>query len=255
MAREAFLPLFFGDFLGATSEWAGEEASLYLTCLGYQWSQGSLPADLVKLCRLVRWERKNFDRCWPQVSEKFVNVDGRLLNTRLEEHRAKSQKVAEKNSASGKAGAEARWGKHGERHSGANGASDGERHQSGNTTTNGNPSHPIPSHVSPPSGEGASGDAAPPPADGIHPPSSDAKPARPKRRGPLGHFVPTDWEVPDADADWAKAEFPLLDLYAATQKFREHEFAQPKSDWRLTWRRWIRTEAEMQARRAGNGRR
>lgn len=145
MAREAFLPLFFGDFLASTVEWAGEEASLYLTCLGYQWSLGSLPVDDAKLCRLVRWDRKTFDRYWPQVAEKFVEIDGRRFNLRLEEHRAKTQKVAEKNRAAGKAGAEARWGKDGERHDDANGATDGERHESGIAATNGNPSHPIPS--------------------------------------------------------------------------------------------------------------
>ena len=77
---------------------------------------------------------------------------------------------------------------------------------------------------------------------------------KPKRHG-LGHFVPDGWEIPDEDASWALAEFPSLDLFAATQKFRDHEFAQPRSDWRKTWRNWVRQEAEMQARRAGSGRR
>lgn len=124
MSREAFLPLFFGDFLAATSEWEGEEGSLYLTLLGHQWSLGSLPADPAKLCRLVRWDRKLFDRCWQQVSEKFTEGDGRLYNMRLEEHRNNARKIAEKNSESGRIGAQRRWGKDGKRHS--------ERHQSAN---------------------------------------------------------------------------------------------------------------------------
>lgn len=163
--REAFLPLFFGDFLGATAEWAGEEASLYLTCLGHQWTLGSLPAEEAKVCRLVRWERRLFDRFWPQVRKKFEEVDGRLVNRRLEEHRTKSKTVAEKNRSSGKAGAEARWRKDGERHADANGATDGERHESGRASPPANPSHPIPSHSSLPSGErgGADAPAAKPP--------------------------------------------------------------------------------------------
>lgn len=242
MGREAFLPLFFGDFLASTFAWSGEEQGLYLLLLGYQWVSGPLPNDPAKLARAVRYDHKRFVKLWDTVRGKFEETEAGLVNVRLEEHRAKSHEVSRRRAEAGAKG----------------GRPAKQTESAGKAIAKAalkHPSHPIPSHVSPPSGEGASSDAAPPPADGVHPPSSDAKPARPKRRGPLGHFVPTDWEVPDADADWARAEFPLLDLYAATQKFREHEFAQPKSDWRLTWRRWIRTEAEMQARRAGNGRR
>ncbi len=148
MAKQPFLPLFFGDFLASTAEWSGEEASLYLTLLGHQWTLGTLPADPAKLTRLVRWERKTFDRCWPQVSTKFVEHDGRLVNARLEQHRAKSDELAEKNRASGRKGAEARWRNDGERHS--------ERHKSANSETLANanetlchPSYPIPSQRDP----------------------------------------------------------------------------------------------------------
>lgn len=137
MSKQPFLPLFFGDFLASTAEWSGEEASLYLTLLGHQWTLGTLPADPAKLARLVRWERKSFDKAWPQVSVKFEAKDGRLVNARLEQHRAKSDELAEKNRTSGRKGAEARWRKDGERHSPAMAsAKEGLCH----------PSHPIPSH-------------------------------------------------------------------------------------------------------------
>lgn len=120
---EPFMPFFVGDFIAATSEWEGEEASLYLTLLGYQWSLGSLPVEPHKLCRLVRWDRKAFDRCWPQVSVKFIQRGDRLVNNRLERHRDKVKELGEKNAASGKKGAEARWRKDGERSESANGES------------------------------------------------------------------------------------------------------------------------------------
>jgi uncharacterized protein YdaU (DUF1376 family) len=138
LSKQPFLPLFFGDFLASTAEWSGEEASLYLTLLGYQWTGGTLPAEPAKLARLVRWERKAFERCWPQVSTKFETVDGRLLNRRLEQHRVKSDELAEKNRASGRKGAEARWRKDGERHSPAMADAKKPLWQS-------IPSHPIPS--------------------------------------------------------------------------------------------------------------
>jgi uncharacterized protein YdaU (DUF1376 family) len=138
VSKQPFLPLFFGDFLASTAEWSGEEASLYLTLLGYQWTGGTLPADPAKLARLVRWDRKAFDRCWPQVSSKFQAVGDRLVNARLEQHRAKSDELAEKNRASGRKGAEARWRKDGERHSPAIADAKEALWQS-------IPSHPIPS--------------------------------------------------------------------------------------------------------------
>jgi uncharacterized protein YdaU (DUF1376 family) len=108
-AREAYLPLYVGDFLGATAEWAGEEQGLYLLLLSYQWSIGSLPADTGKLARMIRWDRSRFDRCWPQVAQKFDEIDGRLVNRRLEEHRERARDIAAKRSSSGKAGAKRRW--------------------------------------------------------------------------------------------------------------------------------------------------
>ena len=113
MSRLHYLPLFFGDFLASTAEWAGEERSLYLTLLGYQWSLGSLPTDPEKVRRLVQWERETFDRCWPTVAAKFIEADGRLVNTRLETHREKAQAVASKRAKSGAMGAAARWQKEG----------------------------------------------------------------------------------------------------------------------------------------------
>jgi uncharacterized protein YdaU (DUF1376 family) len=110
VSREAFLPLFFGDFLASTAEWEGEEASLYLTLLGHQWALGSLPVEPSKLCRLVRWDKKNFERCWPQVAGKFDEQGGRLYNPRLEQHRGKARLISETAAASGRNGAAAKWG-------------------------------------------------------------------------------------------------------------------------------------------------
>lgn len=150
--QQPFLPLFFGDFLAATSEWSGEEQALYVLLLGHSWGGGSLPAEPAKVCRVARWNRKLFDKCWPQVSEKFVERDGRLYNERLEQHRAKSLALAGKNAEAGKRGAEKRWRDDGERHQGANGATMAsaieppmaQRHDETDGAPYSNPSHPIP---------------------------------------------------------------------------------------------------------------
>lgn len=83
-------------------------------------------------------------------------------------------------------------------------------------------------------------------AEAPTPPQKDGLAKKPKKekRGPLAHFVPKDWEIPDEDAAWALKEFPSLDVYAETQKFRDHEFQSARSDWAKTWRNWVRKAAE-----------
>lgn len=177
---QAFMPLFFGDFLASTAEWDGEERSLYLLCLAHQWELGSLPAEPRKLRKLVDYEPDSFERWWPTVSAKFIDTgSGRIGNARLEEHRAKSIEISQSKASAGKAGAAARWGKDGNRidnakqmpsnADGAGTASAMRSHANGNGTAkatangaatdpgcvrhdfgNGSiPSHPIPSQSDP----------------------------------------------------------------------------------------------------------
>jgi 5-methylcytosine-specific restriction endonuclease McrA len=81
------MPFFVGDFLASTVEWEGEEASLYLLLLGYQWTLKSLPGDPRSLCKLVRWDWETFARFWPKVATKFVQDGDRIFNEQLEELR------------------------------------------------------------------------------------------------------------------------------------------------------------------------
>ncbi|MGH8219951.1 MAG: hypothetical protein ACREUT_15520 [Steroidobacteraceae bacterium] len=111
MAKEPFLPLFFGDFLASTSEWEGEERGLYLLLLGYEWSLGSLPAEPRRLCKLVGWDWNLFEQCWQRVGTKFVPDGERLRNARLEAHRTKAAQIAARNAQAGRRGAQARWGR------------------------------------------------------------------------------------------------------------------------------------------------
>ena len=121
--KQPFLPFFVGDFLAATVEWPGEAQSLYLSLLCLQWSIGSLPSDVSKLAQTVRWQRRTFTKFWPIVSTKFVEIDQRLVNKRLELHRDKVTELSKKNSKNGRKGAESRWEEHGDRHKSANGES------------------------------------------------------------------------------------------------------------------------------------
>lgn len=110
--KDPFMPLFFGDFLTATTEWTGEQQSLYLLLLAYQWANGSLPADTGQLAIVSRYDRANFLTLWPIMAPKFTSTDGRLRNERLEFHRDKSREIATLRSESGRTGAAARWQTH-----------------------------------------------------------------------------------------------------------------------------------------------
>lgn len=76
--------------------------------------------------------------------------------------------------------------------------------------------------------------APPPPQE-----SSGKGNGKAKKRGTTSHFVPEEFEVNEALRVWAQAEYPNVDLYKATQKFRTHEFKTPRSDWVKAWKNWI----------------
>jgi hypothetical protein len=69
---------------------------------------------------------------------------------------------------------------------------------------------------------------------------------KPKRN--TAHFVQADFAVTEEDKTWARENFPTVDLWLETGKFRDHEFNAPRSDWRRAWRNWIRKAGAPHAR-------
>ena len=107
---QPFMPLFFGDFLASTPTWDGEERSLYLLLLAYQWSAGPLPKDPRRLARMCQYEFDRFEVLWVEnVRQKFAETDAGLVNVRLEDHRQKAASISRKRAEIGKAGAAKRW--------------------------------------------------------------------------------------------------------------------------------------------------
>lgn len=107
----------------------------------------------------------------------------------------------------------------------------GAEHQPGTSPARLNPPSPFPL----PEGEDHSAAAAAP-----SPPPKAAQGPNRKRRGPLGHFVPEDWTVPEDDYRWALAQgYPPDFIARETERFCDHEFAKPRSDWTRAWRNWI----------------
>jgi hypothetical protein len=69
-SKQPYMPFFFGDFLAATATWDGEEQSLYILLLAYQWSSGPLPAEPSRIAKMCRYDRKRFDQLWQTVSSQ-----------------------------------------------------------------------------------------------------------------------------------------------------------------------------------------
>lgn len=239
MAKEPFLPLFFGDFLASTAEWEGEDRALYLLLLGYQWSLGSLPEEPRRICKLIGWDWQLFDRCWSTVSSKFQANAGRLLNQRLEQHRAKSHQISEKRAAAGAIGGRASQAI-------ARVAREQLVDVTGAIAQNlldppSSPSHPIPS----------SPDSQ---SDTHHSVAIAVAPEKRAARAPVAQRLPADFELTDERRATALAENadPDREFAKFTDYWRAASGANArKHDWDATWRNWCRKSGDMKPRMNG----
>lgn len=98
---------------------------------------------------------------------------------------------------------------------------------------------------------------APPPPHHVHPPPAprapltviepSVEPSRNRERSARGARIPADCPTTD-DRQWARQNFPAIDVAAVAAEFRDYWAAVPghrgvKLDWSGTWRNWLRREA------------
>lgn len=104
-----WLPLFVSDWLSSESvscmSLAAQGAFIRLLC--YQWQNGTIPDDEVRLAKLLIVTPADFSEVWPELIPVFPVVEeGRRQNKRLEIERAKRQG----RTAAAKESAGRRWG-------------------------------------------------------------------------------------------------------------------------------------------------
>lgn len=63
--------------------------------------------------------------------------------------------------------------------------------------------------------------------------------------------APSDFAITSELRQWASEKCPAVDIEAETEKFRDHEYRDPHSDWPAAWRTWMRNAPEF--KRNGNG--
>ncbi len=241
MAKEAFLPLFFGDFLASTAEWEGEERALYLLLLGYQWSLGSLPIEPRRLCKLVGWDQDLFDRFWPTIACKLPESGNRRANARLEQHRERSKEIADKRAIAGAKGGEATKAVKAKQKQ----LPRADQANAANLLSH--PSHPIPSQS-----EELSSKSSTSSLGGVGEP-------RAKRSAEArGTRISDPFLVTAEMRTWAADRAPHVNLPLATEEFCNYWRSKPgkdgrKLDWVLTWKNRM-LECESKATRAnGSG--
>jgi uncharacterized protein YdaU (DUF1376 family) len=99
------------DFMAGTAHMSPLAVGVYIRCLCYQWSHGSIPSNSKELSRLCGATPDELTEAWPSVTDKFQDAgEGRLQNKRLVETLADLRGKRRRRSTAGKRGAESRWG-------------------------------------------------------------------------------------------------------------------------------------------------
>lgn len=98
------MDVYMDELLGMSNESAGAYMKLLCIC----WRHGSLPADPVRLARMVHATSKQWGRMFHELARCFVERGGRLFNLRLDAERRKQKAYRLQQSAKGKLSAIAR---------------------------------------------------------------------------------------------------------------------------------------------------
>lgn len=233
-----WFPFFLRDFDEGTREMTNEEVGAYLRLLYYQWHYGSIPADRERASKITG-ERFG-DTTWSMLLKKFVPdasvPEDRLVNKRMQQTRieqeARYQRRVEANRANGKRGGLSRGRKLRALGTQASEQVASESLASGNRVDERAGSIERVKKKDNAKGTTDSEDSKIP----------DTKTVRARRQ----RRVPEDFKIGDKLAEWLKQQFPKTQLDALKvwtkrqlEKFRNHEFNSPRSDWDATFRNWV----------------
>ncbi len=85
MAALPYMPLFVADYMADTAHLTTREHGAYLLLIMTYWQRGkALPADTVKLARITRLNKREFDVVWQSLQGFFVIAGADLVHGRVE---------------------------------------------------------------------------------------------------------------------------------------------------------------------------
>jgi hypothetical protein len=107
--------------LARFAEWSNEAYGIYQRLRDFAWVNGSVPADLEALARLVHCDVLHFDVIWNTIKDQFeADGTGRHIIPEMEEYRLEQIEYRKQQSERGKKGMESRWSKSQDDHEGDN---------------------------------------------------------------------------------------------------------------------------------------
>lgn len=118
MAKPALAVFYYQVYI---HRWRGSEtrAATNLEQRGLLWellfhaaAEGSLPTDPATLANIAGCSRAEFGRAWPKIKGKFIERDGRLYHSVVDEELARMADLQAKRSEGGRIGAQKRWVSH-----------------------------------------------------------------------------------------------------------------------------------------------
>ena|GEM_PF-901481 len=92
---DTWMPLYIGDYLGATARLTTEQHGAYLLLLMDYWRNGAPPANDAVLAQIARLDRPGWRRHKAAVLGFFTVAEGRLVHRRLEEELARARRMRE----------------------------------------------------------------------------------------------------------------------------------------------------------------
>lgn len=99
MAKDPAFLFYPGDWLGGTTGMSLEEKGAYIELLVMQFNKGAFSIDQAK--KLLNG---SFETVWPALIDKFIEIEGKFFNVRLEEEKAKRCAFVSRQSQNGSKG-------------------------------------------------------------------------------------------------------------------------------------------------------
>jgi uncharacterized protein YdaU (DUF1376 family) len=261
MKINAWLPLYVADYLGDTMHLTTLQHGAYLLLMMHHWRAGDLPDDDRQLAAIARLAPAEWCEIATVIRPFFDAADGHLTQKRLiaEMERARENKAV--NSARGRTGAKARWGrKDAQSNAPSSAASIAQAMpEIGVSPPPSTLFEQIESKGAPSEGENASKDAtsiapsmlerctSPSPNTSYSLLASHSAPPRKAGRSDQGSRLSEDWQPSSEDLEYARNLSLNVDRVAAD--FRCYWLAKAGKDgrmvrWDMVWQRWCRTAAD-----------
>jgi uncharacterized protein YdaU (DUF1376 family) len=106
---DAWMPVYIGDYLGATQRLTTEQHGAYLLLLFDYWRNGPPPADDAILSQITRLKPAAWRKMKPVISGFFKQRDGLLYHSRVESERGRASDNQARRTAKAKTAAKVRW--------------------------------------------------------------------------------------------------------------------------------------------------